>query len=738
MEKEGGWVWDAWYVDDGQVLLPPGHAAAYLTAFDQALAQAGGTRIADGVFKSMARLVGSEEAKQRVPASWADGVVRNSCRIVTLDDGTKVLGAGLTGDTLLEQVQAVTQHTADVCKALLELDDSPAELALLRMSANACRVTHLLRAAGPELPSNALQSFDDGQRKALAAMLGGVLPDPCWERAACAARDGGLGLRRCADLRLPAFLASRTDARSLSEELAQGLPDEWQNALFDTWDTSTRAALQEWSECLEPATAAVAQQIIDESASLSERRTAQLAGRLPRDPLSDANGFAARTTAHLLAPVGLEDPEHPDAPADGLQTRLADLVTKGRLDRVREILRCAGDFEGLQVLSDQCDAATDHSWLWALAAADGSIVPSDEFITAVRLRLGAPVIDVPTECARCGGTLDVECRQALRCAPGPATRGHNRVRDTLLGLANLGDGNSSTEERGLVPSAPTLRPADLLTEAAFGRCVAFDVVVASPAAEGAGDDACASAVRRKLASYGPHLEELAREGIEYRPLAWTCWGRPHPDACAAIRSMAQSAARRQSGVCATDLERRSRSAISIQLWRRAAKMVAACRPKLGAEDAALVLPAAVLDACNHQQHLDDSDSDDCQSHASTPRSPPVFPPEPPTDLALLPAPVGGAPVGSCAVGCGGGLGAGHCVALTASGGMRVSATILGADEGAAATSLTCAHAVAASRCGPPVASGSPAATLGSRAAPGSPADSGSPAATLGLGRAPDA
>jgi hypothetical protein len=90
------------------------------------------------------------------------------------------------------------------------------------------------------------------------------------------------------------------------------------------------------------------------------------------------------------------------------------------------------------------------------------------------------------------------------------------------------------------------------------------------------------------------------------------------------------------------------------------------------------------------------------------------------------------------VGCGGGVGAGHCVALTASGGMRVSATILGADEGAAATSLTCAHAVAASRCGPPVASGSPAATLGSRAAPGSPADSGSPAVTLGLGRAPDA
>ena len=214
-------------------------------------------------------------------------------------------------------------------------------------------------------------------------------------------------------MRFPAFLASRTDSRSLSEELAQGLPDEWQNALFGTWDASTRAALQEWGACLEPATAAVAQQIIDESASLSERRAAQLAGRLPRDPLSDANGFASRTTAHLLAPVGLEDPEHPDAPSDGLQTRLVDLVVKGRLDMVRETLRCAGDFEGLQILSDQCDAATDHSWLWALAAADGSIVPSDEFITAVRLRLGAPVIDAtPSSASPISATITHRPRSA--------------------------------------------------------------------------------------------------------------------------------------------------------------------------------------------------------------------------------------------------------------------------------------------------------------------------------------
>ena len=38
----GGWVWDAWYMDDGQVLLPPTFAACYLRAFDAELAIAHG------------------------------------------------------------------------------------------------------------------------------------------------------------------------------------------------------------------------------------------------------------------------------------------------------------------------------------------------------------------------------------------------------------------------------------------------------------------------------------------------------------------------------------------------------------------------------------------------------------------------------------------------------------------------------------------------------------------------
>ena len=45
-------------MDDGQVLLPPRLAATFLETFDRELSLSGGTRIAGGKFKSVAKLVG--------------------------------------------------------------------------------------------------------------------------------------------------------------------------------------------------------------------------------------------------------------------------------------------------------------------------------------------------------------------------------------------------------------------------------------------------------------------------------------------------------------------------------------------------------------------------------------------------------------------------------------------------------------------------------------------------------
>ena len=218
--------------------------------------------------------------------------------------------------------------------------------------------------------------------------------------------------------------------------------------------------------------------------------------------------------------------------------------------------------------------------------------PAGDAATAVRLRLGAPILDKPAVCACCGGELDRQCRHALRCAPGASTHGHNQVRDALLGLAALADGSAAVEPPGLVPSRPTLRPADLLTTAAFGRLAALDVGVTCPDSAGSGSDACVAMHASKLHEYAGVLEELAEEGVQYRPLVWSCWGRPYSDAAAAVRSMATAASRRRGLGDPRGLAGRASALVGVQLWRRAAAMVAACVPATASRDLGGVLATA--------------------------------------------------------------------------------------------------------------------------------------------------
>ena len=104
-----------------QVLVPPAHTARYLDSFDAALAQAGGTRVAGGTFKSVARLVGAEASRAAVTPDWAAGTVAATCRVETGVGGLaagKVLGVQLDGASLVDQLRAATEATAATCAAL--------------------------------------------------------------------------------------------------------------------------------------------------------------------------------------------------------------------------------------------------------------------------------------------------------------------------------------------------------------------------------------------------------------------------------------------------------------------------------------------------------------------------------------------------------------------------------------------------------------------------------------------
>ena len=51
-----------------------------------------------------------------------------------------------------------------------------------------------------------------------------------------------MGLRRATELRYPALLASRVEARGLAAELAAPLPAAIRAAIFDIWDTEVTGA----------------------------------------------------------------------------------------------------------------------------------------------------------------------------------------------------------------------------------------------------------------------------------------------------------------------------------------------------------------------------------------------------------------------------------------------------------------------------------------------------------------
>lgn len=318
VEESGRWVWDAWYMYDGQVCLPTSAVGVYLAAFYSALAEVGGTRVADGEFKSAARLCGSPSARAAVDAQWADAA-SSSCKILGDKPMDKVLGGGIHAADAAAQFRAATEAVRATCGALREIDDPAVELALLRMSSNVCKVTHLLRAVGPALGLADVLAFDENLEAALSATLGGPTVGTALERATCGAREGGLGLRRAAEIRLPAFVATC-------------LPADFSSALFARWDSEVAAAMGAWQAELAPGAAAVARQLVDDGARHAQRRAWQVLGELPADVGPVAGGV--RGHASLLTPVGFEDVERPARAPDALQTRLCGVAADGKVARI--------------------------------------------------------------------------------------------------------------------------------------------------------------------------------------------------------------------------------------------------------------------------------------------------------------------------------------------------------------------------------------------------------------------
>ena len=180
-------------------------------------------------------------------------------------------------------------------------------------------------------------------------------------------------------------------------------------------------------------------------------------------------------------------------------------------------------FRELRNVADQ-----NRSWLWAIKNRVEPCLASHDCALTVRAMLRCSSPDWSSSLWwMWRHVLDLRGKHALCCMGSATTTGHNQVRDTIaMGLA-MADAGTVTEPLGLVPSAPCLRPADILTRAStVDGFLACDVGMASLEASGAGLDCVESMRVRKLEHCGERvLTELEEQNVRYTPLILSCYGR---------------------------------------------------------------------------------------------------------------------------------------------------------------------------------------------------------------------
>ena len=86
-------------------------------------------------------------------------------------------------------------------------------------------------------------------------------------------------------------------------------------------------------------------------------------------------------------------------------------------------------------------------------------------------------------------------------------------------------------------------------------------------------------LQEKLNYYEDHLEDLAQQGIIYKPMIFTAYGRRHPSATNMINHAATTVARQRGYATANGLQRHWQRQMAAEIWRRAARMVKACLPE---------------------------------------------------------------------------------------------------------------------------------------------------------------
>ena len=161
-----------------------------------------------------------------------------------------------------------------------------------------------------------------------------------------------------------------------------------------------------------------------------------------------------------------------------LRHKIMRTLDRQKLHSQRLRFEHADAVEDIQRLDDLRDHIhQNHDWWKTLNHNTNSLLSANDWVTAMRLRLGAVHSLSDNVCAICGvRMLDSKAYHALCCARSQSTIGHNRVRDIIAGHFAKADPGTAIEVAGLCPQDPLARPADVLSRAPHNtRIVAVDI-----------------------------------------------------------------------------------------------------------------------------------------------------------------------------------------------------------------------------------------------------------------------
>ncbi len=612
---------DVWYLDDSFVRASALDGDLWLAAIDAVGALAGLERSMTKSFYRAAPTSGLVPPYSAV-----------SCDVQLWAQPVKFLGVCL--DDPQTQLASKSRDLSAIHKRLRDLDDPAIELVLIRQCAEVNRVTHLLRAIGPTLPTlaadaadpptsgddrrlspgftnDSLRGLDLIMRDAIASVTRSELTDEAAEQASWGVKAGGLGLRPATAIVLPAHVASMVESQPFvdwlcSQSTAAGVPcsdehishagrrDRAVHSLApDTHSDLSNALLGEVVKATKKAKA-LADSILGSSHAPQSRA--------PASPPS----YTLGSPPAIVPDVGEHDPENARAkmlPGAVLQHALLGHIDSQRIKGALAALsadcphRSQRSVVRHRRLLDLASSNTDHTWLWAINPAHGYVLSSESFVTALRLRLGLPVASYTraASCAECGVmfTADAIGDHALLCAKGMRVVGHNHLRDHVAALARVSDSTTQTEVSpafatdggGAPASSSHRRPADILTSAAplgggVGR-VALDVGIACPFNSDGMRlptvDVLSEYRERKIAD---NTQSCAEAGWRYMPLVISTFGRAHDVTKNLIHRLAVAAGKAFGGADVTRTETTWWRNATTLLMERNARMVSRCLPRL--------------------------------------------------------------------------------------------------------------------------------------------------------------